>query len=891
MNAPLERLAAALADRYRVEREIGAGGMATVYLAQDLKHDRDVAIKVLKPELAAVLGAERFVVEIKTTAALQHPHILPLFDSGESDGFLWYAMPFIDGETLRAKLDRETQLGIDEAVKITTDVADALHYAHSKGVIHRDIKPENILLANGRPMVADFGIALAVSAAAGGRMTETGLSLGTPHYMSPEQATAEKEISNRADTYSLASVCYEMLAGQPPHLGGSAQQIIMKIVTEDPVPVTRLRRSVPNNVAAALGKALEKLPADRFESARAFAEALGNPWFRTQAVGGVGAGGSASVRNNRLFGATAVVAVLALLAAGWGWLRPRPVPAPPVVRYRIALGAVPSIRDWTGELAISPDGNVLVHTGGPNGALLVRRRDELAFTPMPATERAQGPFFSPDGLSVGYFSAGRLMVAALAGGPAMMLDDSLGLPQAMSWSGDGHLYRMWKDVHGTISIGRMEARPGAPLEAFTQVDTAAREVSHFLPEALPNGKAILFVIQYQDGKRMIAAARVPDGRITPLMEGSRARYARNGQLLYATADGKLWAVPFDQDALTLAGTPALVSDAIPSTMVGPVDFDVSASGTLVYAVDDATESRELVWVARNGQSEPVDATWNAAFGSPTLSPDGAYLAVALHHENTSDIWIKRVAGGPAVKLSIGSQKHDEPAWTANGRSVSFISSAPGAGSAGDVWVRPIAGGASATLVLNEKRPISEQVWSPAGEWLVVRTTTPSAGSGDILGVRPSAGGVVAPIVATSQIEYSPSLSPDGRWMAYVSGESGRLEVYVVPFPDPGTAKWQASPEGGSAPRWASGGNELFYLDLQSRLIATQVTISPTFAMLGQRTLFDASGYVRQSVSRRNYDVSSDAQRFLMIKRAGNVMGSQLVVVENWFEELKHKGKQ
>ena len=274
-----DRLSAALGDRYRIERELGQGGMATVYLAVDLKHKRKVALKVLKPELAAVLGADRFVQEITTTASLQHPHILPLFDSGTADGFLYYVMPFIQGETLRDKLNRETQLGVDEAVKIATEVADALHYAHSQGVIHRDIKPENILLANGRPMVADFGIALAVSAAAGGRMTETGLSLGTPHYMSPEQATAEREISARSDVYSLASVLYEMLAGNPPHVGSSAQQVIMKIIAEPVVPVTTLRKSVPPNVAATLAKALEKLPADRFDSARAFGEALANPLF------------------------------------------------------------------------------------------------------------------------------------------------------------------------------------------------------------------------------------------------------------------------------------------------------------------------------------------------------------------------------------------------------------------------------------------------------------------------------------------------------------------------------------------------------------------------------------------------------------------------------------
>src|SRR4029079_701533 len=287
MNANAERLSSALADRYRVERELGQGGMATVYLAQALRHDRKVALKVLKPELAAVLGAERFVVEIKTTAALQHPHILPLFDSGtaaspersEGTSFLYYVMPFIDGETLRAKLDREKQLSVGEAVRIATDVANALDYAHRRGVVHRDIKPENILLHEGRPLVADFGIALAVSTAADGRMTQPGLSLGTPNYMSPEQATAVKQITPRSDIYSLASVLYEMLAGEPPHGNGRAQQVISSIVTEEAPPLSQRRKSVPTNVAAAVAQALEKLPADRFDTAAEFAEALRHPHF------------------------------------------------------------------------------------------------------------------------------------------------------------------------------------------------------------------------------------------------------------------------------------------------------------------------------------------------------------------------------------------------------------------------------------------------------------------------------------------------------------------------------------------------------------------------------------------------------------------------------------
>src|SRR5512132_1680059 len=318
MPSTADGLNVALADRYRVERELGAGGMATVYLAEDLKHKRKVALKVLKPELAAVLGADRFVQEITTTASLQHPHILPLFDSGTADGFLFYVMPFIEGATLRDKLNRETQLGVDESGRIAREVADALDYAHRRGVIHRDIKPENILLHDGRPMVADFGIALAVSAAAGGRMTETGLSLGTPHYMSPEQATAEKEITGRADIYSLGSVLYEMLTGSPPHTGASAQQIIMKIVTEDAAPVTKLRKAVPPNVAAAVAKSLEKLPADRFESARAFADALKNTAYTTVLPSAVAAA-SRSARWKPALAAGLLLGALAGAIAARAW--------------------------------------------------------------------------------------------------------------------------------------------------------------------------------------------------------------------------------------------------------------------------------------------------------------------------------------------------------------------------------------------------------------------------------------------------------------------------------------------------------------------------------------------------------------------------------------------
>jgi serine/threonine-protein kinase len=269
-----QRLTAALADRYRIERELGAGGMATVYLAHDLRHERDVAIKVLHPDLAAALGGDRFLSEIKTTARLQHPHILPLLDSGSAGTFLFYVMPFIAGETLRARLERERQLPVDDALRITREVADALESAHALGVIHRDIKPENILLQGGHALVADFGIALAVQSAGGSRMTQTGLSLGTPQYMSPEQAMGERHIDARTDLYALGAVTYEMLTGDPPFTGSSVQAIVARVLTERPAPISTVRDTVPPAVEAAVLRALAKLPADRFLSIGEFVAAL-----------------------------------------------------------------------------------------------------------------------------------------------------------------------------------------------------------------------------------------------------------------------------------------------------------------------------------------------------------------------------------------------------------------------------------------------------------------------------------------------------------------------------------------------------------------------------------------------------------------------------------------
>ena len=312
-----EHLASALADRYRVERELGAGGMAMVYLAEDVRHHRKVALKVLHPELSAVLGPERFLKEIELTASLQHPHILPLFDSGSAGALLYYVMPYVDGESLRGRLTRERQLGIDEAVRITREVASALDYAHRHGVIHRDVKPENILLHDGAALVADFGIALAVAHASGERITQSGFSLGTPQYMAPEQAMAERTIDARADIYALGVVLYEMLSGEPPFTGPTAQAVVARVMTDRPRPLAAARETIPPHVESAVMTALAKLPADRFPSAAAFAAALASPFAKPAPAG------SASVGARRRVGwrdAAPIAAAAVAVGAAFGWL-------------------------------------------------------------------------------------------------------------------------------------------------------------------------------------------------------------------------------------------------------------------------------------------------------------------------------------------------------------------------------------------------------------------------------------------------------------------------------------------------------------------------------------------------------------------------------------------
>jgi serine/threonine-protein kinase len=830
-------------------------------------------------------------------------------------------MPFIQGETIRQKLDREVQLGVDEAIRIATEVADALQYAHDQGVIHRDIKPENILLPNGHALVADFGIALAVSAAAGGRMTETGLSLGTPHYMSPEQATADKHITNRSDIYSLGSILYEMLTGEPPHTGASVQSILMKIVAEEVRPVRELRKAVPIHVAAAVEKSLEKLPADRFETAKAFAAALHDPAF-TSSGPSVAAGRSVRPAARRfVVPALATLVVLTTALAAWGFRRPGRTTS--VARYPISLATTGAL-DGIGfrvETALSPDGSSLVFRNpltGP-GQLYLKRRDEVNARPLAGTEGGSGPFFSPDGSWIGFVANGQIRRIPSAGGASLVIADSV-FPDYNqgAWLSDGSVF--YYDVR-THSL--LRRRTG---EATSQVIVSPARVGGrwpWLPTPLPSARGILFTAHFT---RCVGPVGCRPSRVyvydqrrdtvrTLFDDAIGAWYVPTGHVLYLTSAGTLMGVPWDDGALAPTGAPVPILDGIQAP-----GFVLSAEGTALYLLGrpefapGPTPNAVVVWVDRSGNVEPVDSTWQVNTGgsylanSPVetdwglaLSPDGRRAAITLLTDLGTDIWIKQLPTGPVSRLTLYPGEDRAPAWTSDGRAVTFLSDRPippettrRAGRFA-LWEQP-ADGSGEPRPIWAKDAATDGFRSPDGQWMVLGTTASAGGrpTGDILAARPGVDSVARRMLASGFDEQGAALSPDSRWLAYVSDEQGENEVFVRPFPDVSGGKWQVSSGGGSAPVWAHSGRELFYVS-RGKMNVVAIHPGPPFSADPPRALFAIPDGVRAgSPARGTFAIAPDDRRFLMVRENSwyEMAGTPTVVlVENFFDELRAKLKK
>ena len=873
-----ERLTRALADRYAIERELGAGGMATVYLARDLKHDRHVAVKVLHPDLAAVVGAERFLAEIRTTANLQHPHILPLHDSGDADGYLFYVMPYVAGETLRAQLTRERQLPIADAVRIAREVASALDYAHRHGVIHRDVKPENVLLHDGSALVADFGIALAVQQAGGVRMTQTGLSLGTPQYMAPEQAMGEKNIDARTDIYALGAVTYEMLCGDPPFTGSSAQAIVAKMVTERPTPLRTSRDTVPPNVEHAVLTALAKLPADRFASAALFADALivaDARWptglSRAQPPDGA--------RSRGMWLAIAAALLVGAATGVWGsWLR-RPRADGAALRTMIAFptGQEVEAAPQGNSFVLSRDGTVLVYWGpstGDSHQLWARRLDQLNATPIRGTEGGVLPVLSPDARQVAFetLTDRKIRIVPIEGGVPRVVVDSA-RRGGFDWAADGMLYyRATSD-----GISRVPAVGGLSVTVIQPPPDGGVGTGYFWPQALPDGNALIASYRPSSGDNeasRIVAIPPHSQKSVDIAAGVYARYAPTGHLVWATADGSVYSAPFNTRTFAI-GAPTRVLDHVRiESAFGSADFSFSDRGRLLYQLGDSSGG-DVVWVSRGGTITPVGISGMQAGigGGMGISPDGRSIAVSRVSGGEQDIWVKSLPDGALTRLTTSGTPHIWSDWTPDGRYIAFIRR-------GALYQRAADGTGSDSLVLHRPTPITDASWSPDGHWIAI-VEAPS----QIALVQ--RGDSTARILSKDArfAEYAPTFSPDSRWLAYASTESGQSEVYVRPFPDVNAGKWQVSIGGGSYPRWSRSGHELFYRTKGSRLMSATVRTSPEFGVIRRDSLtpaatqsvgFDASPFV----------VGVNDQQFLVIRSRNQ--GQGIVLVDHWFADLTHQ---
>jgi len=905
----MDRLTQALEGRYRIERELGSGGMATVYLAQDLKHDRRVAIKVLKPELAAVIGGERFVAEIKTTAALQHPNILPLFDSGEADGFLYYVMPYVEGESVRDWLDRERQLPVDEAIGIAKAVGSALHYAHERDIVHRDIKPANILIHAGQPVVADFGIAIAISAAGGGRLTETGMSVGTPHYMSPEQASADRDIDARSDTYALACVLYECLAGDPPHTGPSAQAILMRILTEDPRDITEVRRSVPPHVQAALTKALEKLPADRFHSAKEFVDALGDPGFTYERAAPRATGTRpvpAAVAEDpprRFNWSFATAGVLALAVVGL-LLRggPEPQPELPPTRLEIPLGdlevQLPQI------IHVSPDGRRFAFVGdqGPLDGIFIRTSDEAEFRHMPGTEAAAFMAFSPDGEWIVYSADdGALHRVPAAGGSSRVIlpSDPQGLGRLFpTWSRTG--YVVWLDFGlGNARISRVP-ESGGEAEVLLELEGGFA----FRPELLPDGRTLIFT--NADEQSVSMHDLETDSTWTFIADGMGATLLSTGHLAYVGPEGGLWVAEYDADARELVGEPVpVLSGVVTSAGIAP-SFSVSDNGTLTYlrgpeGTTGPTGMQSLQVIPFDGGEWTEVPIVDRRYRNVRWSPDGRSLAFAAlepdQRTGRSSVYVYNVELRTATRRLTQEGTQAFPVWSPDGTRLAYLDAQSSVGpdgtgmgalASGDLYVVDVDGGDPQSLLEQEGQDVPYQ-WTVDG--FVIHTGGEDTGSSNLLLASTTEPGQVRTYLDIDGDLGSVSVSPDGRWAAFLSSEAVGVnqELVVRAYPDPGSPI-QVSRGGGDRPRWNRAGDRIFYWksgnDVDSLMVA-RVRTQPEFEVLSTDLVLSGR------YDTGTWDLHPDGDRMVIAvtddgmgqAAGGDAEDPVFTAVVNWFTEM------
>jgi len=875
---------------YEILSAIGAGGMGEVYRARDTRLERIVAVKILPDHLSdrAELR-DRFEREARTIASLNHPHICTLYDIGHQDGIDYLVLEYLEGETLAERL-KKGPLPLDQVLQYAMEISDGLDKAHRKGITHRDLKPGNIMLTKSGTKLLDFGLAklrgpqtsvanLSALPTEGSNLTAQGSIVGTLQYMAPEQLEG-KEADARTDIFAFGTITYEMATGKKAFEGKSQASLIAKILETDPPPMSSLQPMTPPALDRAVKTCLAKEPDNRWQTASDLCREL--KWMAEEstpksAPSAVALASSRISRRWVLVSAAACVFAAAIAALVVWALRPAPAPvARPVTRTVITL---PPGDRLVGPdqpaLALSPDGKQLAYATirGATQQLYLRAMDSLEAKPIPGTEGASSPFFSPDGQWLGFFANGKLKKVSVSGGAVLTLSDARGT-SAGSWGNGGSIIfqSLISAPLQRISDAGGTAQPLAPLEKGEDANT--------WPEFLPGSQAVLFNGGTLESPKVAVQSIATGDRRDLTPTGAFPRYAASGHLIYEQA-GTLMAVPFDPQRLEIKGAAVPVIEGVArSTVTDAAQYSISATGSLAY-VSGGSEAnqRRMVWVSRNGMEQPLPASPHT-YQYTRLSPDGRRVAVELDNQ----IWLYDLATDRLTPFTFEGSINQNPTWTPDGKRIAFYSNKEGE-AANLFWQLADGSGGLERLTTSDYTHVPKS-FSPDGQLLAFHENNPKTAK-DIWVLRLS-DRKAEPFLRTPFIEGAPTFSPDGHWLAYVSNESGRPEVYVQPYPGPG-GKWQISTEGGTEPAWNRNGRELFYRS-GDKMMALDVTTQPTFSAGKSKMLFERRYFTSDfPLVGTAYDVSADGQRFLMVKDAEQASAvTQINVVLNWFEELKQK---
>ena len=882
---------------YEILSALGAGGMGEVYRARDTKLDRAFAIKILPEAFAAdTERIARFRREAKTLASLNHPNVAHIHGLEESNGVRALVMELVEGEDLSDRIARGA-IPVAEALPIAKQIADALEAAHEQGIIHRDLKPANIKVRlDGTVKVLDFGLAKAMEPTGvaspslsqsptitAPALTQAGMILGTAAYMSPEQARG-KRVDKRADIWAFGCVLYEMLTGQRAFGGHGVSETLARVIEREP-DWTRLPYTLSPALRTYIKRCLQKDPRQRVQ-------AIGDVRLALEGAFETSVGQTAALPVAAPWRRVAIVAVAAAIISGaligtLVWIAMRRAP-PRVSRLQIApSGPAALTTNWNDcNLAITPDGSRLIYVGNQGTQIFVRALDSLAPVAVFTGDVRRGLFVSPDGQWIGFvdgFSV--LKKVPVTGGPAVTLAtlDTAG-PSGATWGPMDTIIVATNSVETGL---QQVSGAGGPLTVLTRPDRAQGEADHFWPEMLPGGRAVLFTITALTGGLDAAQVAVLDlqtgMRKILVRGGSHAHYVSSGHLVYLAA-GALHALPFDVARLETRGTPVPVVRDVETTVNGAVIAVVAGDGTLAYVPGSvAGTPRTLVWVNRQGHETPIPVSARP-YLLPALSPDGTRAAV-FANDQERDLWLCDLGRTTLTRLTFTPSLDVVQVWTPDSRRLIFTSERAGVRNL--FWQAADGSGAVERLTESPNTQYPMAV-SPDGRKLIFAEATPSTDI-DLMMIELEGARRVTPLVQSPFSERNGIISPDGRWLAYETNDSGRFEVYVRPFPDVNAGHWQVSTDGGTRPIWTRSGQELIYVSPTGALMGVGVASGSSWGATTPTLLVKAGYFTIPIWWGRSYDVSRDAQQFLMIKEGGadgTAAPASIIVVQNWVEELK-----